>query len=540
MKRTTFLKTIVLAAAILGGVSYVKATDYGTTALTSAKTWNFNNAGYMGQLETNVFGSTVKETKLSTTQVYDNLFYGTNLYKAQDGWFGGYTYALGFSGTDVSESPNTDNVLALKLPVGIGKLSVTYSTGNSSTNLLCKVGSADALTGGPNKGAPGTKEFSIFAFDESDVLLYFSGSNGSNRIYTITWTPLSPLTSTKTWNFADMETDLTANVFKAENLNAKNELAQSMVYDNLFIGQWAVRTGWSGSVNAEIGFAGAYASNLGLNHLAFFVPASGTLDLIIWGYRSEKYSVKVGSSQVLDKNAVTNSGNGQKENMSFNISVTKPTPLLLYADKTTAKFLQIKYTPTSQNISAVDALGYTFSSKLPLNFTGKNVEAYTAAYNSTTKKVELSRVYKVPANTGLFIKGSADDIPVLTGDADAMGTNNLIAVSATTTVNQTAGDNTNFVLGVDNASAPTAAVFLKAPTAGVSVSAGKAYLQIPTASVPATARMAVVFNDETTGISHIENGALRMDNSVYNLSGQRVSQPKKGLYIVNGKKVIIK
>lgn len=195
---------------------------------------------------------------------------------------------------------------------------------------------------------------------------------------------------------------------------------------------------------------------------------------------------------------------------------------------------------TSVSISDCDNLGYTFSSKLPLNFTGKNVEAYTAAYNSTTKKVELSRVYKVPANTGLFIKGSADDIPVLTGDADVMGTNNLIAVSATTTVNQTAGDYTNFVLGVDDASAPTAAVFLKVPSAGVSVSAGKAYLQIPTASVPATARMAVVFNDETTGISHIENGALRMDNSVYNLSGQRVSQPKKGLYIVNGKKVIIK
>jgi hypothetical protein len=30
------------------------------------------------------------------------------------------------------------------------------------------------------------------------------------------------------------------------------------------------------------------------------------------------------------------------------------------------------------------------------------------------------------------------------------------------------------------------------------------------------------------------------DNNYYNLNGQRVSQPKKGLYIVNGKKVVIK
>lgn len=197
---------------------------------------------------------------------------------------------------------------------------------------------------------------------------------------------------------------------------------------------------------------------------------------------------------------------------------------------------------TAVNVSNVDALGYTFSSPYALNFTGKKVEAYTAAYNSTTKKVKLSRVYKVPANTGLFIKGTADDIPVLTGDADAMGTNNLIAVSATTTVNQTEDDNTNFVLGVDNASAPTAAVFLKAPSGGVSVSAGKAYLQIPTASVP-TARMAVVFEDEATGISdatHLNENGKMTNANYYDLSGRRVAQPTKGLYIVNGKKVVIK
>ena len=31
-----------------------------------------------------------------------------------------------------------------------------------------------------------------------------------------------------------------------------------------------------------------------------------------------------------------------------------------------------------------------------------------------------------------------------------------------------------------------------------------------------------------------------MHNEVYDLSGRRVVQPTKGLYIVNGKKVIIK
>lgn len=46
---------------------------------------------------------------------------------------------------------------------------------------------------------------------------------------------------------------------------------------------------------------------------------------------------------------------------------------------------------------------------------------------------------------------------------------------------------------------------------------------------------------ETTGIKTIDNGQLTMDNDVwYDLQGRRVTQPSKGLYIVNGKKVIIK
>jgi hypothetical protein len=37
-----------------------------------------------------------------------------------------------------------------------------------------------------------------------------------------------------------------------------------------------------------------------------------------------------------------------------------------------------------------------------------------------------------------------------------------------------------------------------------------------------------------------QSGKLQFDNSIYDLQGRRVSQPTKGLYIVNGKKVVIK
>ena len=73
--------------------------------------------------------------------------------------------------------------------------------------------------------------------------------------------------------------------------------------------------------------------------------------------------------------------------------------------------------------------------------------------------------------------------------------------------------------------------------AAFAVAANKAYLAIP-ASV-AGARSGFAFGDDVTGISQIENGKLKIEN-YYDLQGRKVSKPGKGLYIVNGKKVVIK
>jgi hypothetical protein len=48
----------------------------------------------------------------------------------------------------------------------------------------------------------------------------------------------------------------------------------------------------------------------------------------------------------------------------------------------------------------------------------------------------------------------------------------------------------------------------------------------------------ISFNNETTGIKNVEQ--TTGDNKYYNLNGQYVENPGKGLYIQNGKKVIIK
>lgn len=69
----------------------------------------------------------------------------------------------------------------------------------------------------------------------------------------------------------------------------------------------------------------------------------------------------------------------------------------------------------------------------------------------------------------------------------------------------------------------------------------RAFLSLPAAS---EVRLAVFLDDfDSTGIeaAPLNNGQLTMDNAaIYNLAGQRVGKPAKGLYIVNGKKIIIK
>lgn len=66
----------------------------------------------------------------------------------------------------------------------------------------------------------------------------------------------------------------------------------------------------------------------------------------------------------------------------------------------------------------------------------------------------------------------------------------------------------------------------------------RAYFTAPTG---APALINLSFDGEgTTGISSIDNAQPKNDNIYYDLSGRRVAQPTKGLYIVNGKKVVIK
>ena len=171
----------------------------------------------------------------------------------------------------------------------------------------------------------------------------------------------------------------------------------------------------------------------------------------------------------------------------------------------------------------------TFASDSKLDFTNvPNIEAYIAKENGG--KIELTQVNKVPAETGVLLRAlnNATDfvVPVTEATADKV-TGNLFVRGNDAAVESGSGPY-NYVLAKHGSDIG----FYKAN--GIVVAANKAYLQ----TTVAAARIDIEFDGDVTAIETVKSE--KANNEYYNLAGQRVAQPTKGLYIVNGKKVIIK
>ena len=181
----------------------------------------------------------------------------------------------------------------------------------------------------------------------------------------------------------------------------------------------------------------------------------------------------------------------------------------------------------------------TFSCSEDLNFTGSDLKAYIAAgYNKGENQVLLVRVYDVPANTGLVIrgvKGQTYKIPYSTSQSYFV--NLLKAHLNTDGVPATSGDYYNYVLKRDG----DVYSWHRPESGDMKLGTKKAYLQLPSSFMPAAARMLeLVFEDDSTTDLHefilLNNG--KTSGRIYNLNGQQVDNMRKGVYIVNGHKVM--
>lgn len=184
----------------------------------------------------------------------------------------------------------------------------------------------------------------------------------------------------------------------------------------------------------------------------------------------------------------------------------------------------------------------TFCSEYALDFSGvEGLKAYSAiGFNSSTQVVTLARVNTTADGTGIFIKGAPGKytIPVIEECSDHT-LNLLVGTLENTTVNSTAGDCSNFKFTItEDNDTPMFYPFED----GTEFSAGKAFLQIPTAWVIIKEQKSVNIRfdeGETTGIVNAKGENEDISTS-FDLQGRKVDNPTNGLYIVNGKKFLVK
>lgn len=118
--------------------------------------------------------------------------------------------------------------------------------------------------------------------------------------------------------------------------------------------------------------------------------------------------------------------------------------------------------------------------------------------------------------------------------------------TATTEVDEEVADNVLFGYATQTAATDNTGIYALAnktngvafyPFAGSTYKAGKAYLNIAGLRTTSEVRLFNIFDEgEETGIESIETENAKAE--IYDLAGRRVQKAQKGLYIVNGVKVI--
>lgn len=289
----------------------------------------------------------------------------------------------------------------------------------------------------------------------------------------------------------------------------------------------------------------------GRTRIYFFVGAYQTISLYTATGITSDRNIKVYVNGV--KNSITKAPK-YSSSTPGKIDITigeKPSMVAIVSDQTSGDggFGSIKVAgldnPT-KNVSIPSSLGYaSYCSEYALDFTGVTaLNAYVASA-AADGKVSMTKVTQVPANTGLILKSASgaavsDVVVPVIENANALGTNLLVGTVAGVTVDPSSAENGyNYLFGKKN----EVVGFYKLIENTYNLGVNKAYLHTAADITPAMNSAKGVIMDfgdgETTAISNID-ADVPNDAIYYNLNGQRVVNPAKGVYILNGKKVMVK
>ncbi len=184
----------------------------------------------------------------------------------------------------------------------------------------------------------------------------------------------------------------------------------------------------------------------------------------------------------------------------------------------------------------------TYSVAAPLDFSqATGVKGYYASAGDASKVTFTKIDGTCAVNTGLLLLRDGTNpisIPVAASGTDYTSSNKLMAGTGAS-VNSD-GSTNRYVLARNNT---TGDIHFARLGSSKEVAVGKAYLELPASVVPAPS-LSIFFDDAaggTTAIDAVKSAEPAVtDGAYYNLAGQRVTNPTKGLYIVNGRKVVVK
>ena len=218
-------------------------------------------------------------------------------------------------------------------------------------------------------------------------------------------------------------------------------------------------------------------------------------------------------------------------------------------------------TGASQSVTVSSTGKASFAAPVDLDFTNvEGLKVFTATgYDKSTKTIWLTRVMKVQQGEGVLLKGDPDNYEIPSVAAQSHYENMFVGNTsgATIEIPETSADGSQTNYYLKNGT------FLSV-TGNAKIGNNKCYLALPTSMVagaastrgseesykfeePEMIKLPISFRslgndgDGTTGIK-VQSSKFNApsDNAYYTLQGQRVQNPGKGLYIKNGRKVVIK
>ncbi len=202
----------------------------------------------------------------------------------------------------------------------------------------------------------------------------------------------------------------------------------------------------------------------------------------------------------------------------------------------------------------------SFAAPVDLDFTNVDgLKAFTATgYDKSTKTIWLTRVMKVQKGEGVLLKGDAKEYEIPSVAVQSSYENMFVGNTSgdEIQVQETSEDGslTNYYLSGKDGSFVSVNGY-------VNIKNNKCYLALPTSMVavsstrsaeddykfeePEVIKLPIDFksigteDDGTTGVKEVKSGEAKGDKW-YTLQGQRVAKPGKGIYIHNGKVVLVK